>query len=84
MFVNLDAGYRSKSYGVSGPTQSANKLDARTLLGGKIGYQAERWTLAAYATNLLDEEYVQFRQPTLNRAMYGAPRVFGAVLETRW
>ena len=84
VFVNLDAGYRSKSYGVSGPTQGANKLDARTLLGGKIGYQAERWTLAAYATNLLDEEYVQFRQPTLNRAMYGAPRVFGAVLETRW
>ncbi len=84
VFVNLDAGYRSESYGVSGPTQGANKLDARTLLGGKIGYQAERWTLAAYATNLLDEEYVQFRQPTLNRAMYGAPRVFGAVLETRW
>ncbi|KQW70504.1 TonB-dependent receptor [Phenylobacterium sp. Root77] len=84
LFANLNAGYRSESYGVSGPTQGANKLDARTLVGGKFGYQAERWTLAAYTTNLLDEDYVQFRQPTLNRAMYGAPRVVGAILEARW
>lgn len=84
LFANLNANYRSKSYGVSGPNQDANKLDARTLVGGKFGYQAERWTLAAYATNLLEEDYVQFRQPTLNRAMYGAPRVVGAVLEARW
>jgi len=84
LFVNVNAGYRSESYGVSGPAQNTNKLDARTLVGGKVGYQADHWTLSAYATNLFDEDYVQFRQPSLNRAMYGAPRVVGAVLEARW
>ena len=66
----------------AGYVTTAEEYDKQHYEGGSTHFG--RWTLAAYATNLLDEEYVQFRQPTLNRAMYGAPRVFGAVLETRW
>ena len=42
------------------------------------------WSASIYAKNIFDEQYVQQNQAALNQAMFGDPRVIGAILETRW
>lgn len=82
--ANLNAGYRSDAYSEVGAQQADAKIKARTLVNGKIGYETDRWGVFAYGKNLLNEEYVQYNQPSLSRAMLGDPRVLGVILETRW
>lgn len=81
---NLNLNYRSKSFSWTGVDQADNTVKGRTVVNGRFGYEAEHWGVFAFATNLLDEAYVQYSQPTLNRAMLGAPRVIGISLETHW
>ena len=82
--ANLNASYRSKAYSASGPNQADYAIDARTLVNGKIGYETAHWSASIYAKNIFDEQYVQQNQAALNQAMFGDPRVIGAILETRW
>lgn len=84
LFASVNAAYRSSAFGIAGVNQAASRLDARTVVGAKAGYRADRWTLAMFGDNLFDEAYVQFVQPNADRAMFGAPRVLGLVLETNW
>ena len=53
-------------------------------MNGKIGYETAHWSASIYAKNIFDEQYVQQNQAALNQAMFGDPRVIGAILETRW
>ena len=82
--ANLNASYRSKAYSAAGPNQANYAIDARTLVNGKIGYETAHWSASIYAKNIFDEQYVQQNQAALNQAMFGDPRVIGAILETRW
>ena len=84
LFANLNANYRSSAYGVTGVDQAASRIDARTVVNAKLGYQADHWTISAFGNNLFDEAYVQYVQPSASRAMFGAPRVVGVILEANW
>ncbi|MET3528331.1 TonB-dependent receptor [Phenylobacterium koreense] len=82
--LNLNASYRSDMYGATGVTQGQTRIDERILVNGKFGYNAEHWSLSVFANNVFDETYIQYEDAARNRAVYGAPRVIGAILETRW
>lgn len=82
--LNLNASYRSDMFGATGVTQGQGRIDERTLVNGKFGYNAAHWSLSAFANNIFDETYIQYQDVARNRAIYGAPRVIGAILETRW
>jgi iron complex outermembrane receptor protein len=82
--ANLNASYRSDMFSATGVTQDQVRIKERTLVNGKFGYNADHWSLSVFANNIFDKNYIQFEQASLNRAVYGAPRVVGAILETRW
>lgn len=82
--ANLNASYRSKAFSAAGPGQENFAIDARTLVNGKFGYETAHWSASVFAKNIFDEQYVQYEHASQNRAMFGEPRVVGAVLEARW
>lgn len=84
LFAGVNASYRSSAFSVTGVDQAASRLDARTIVNAKLGYQADHWTLSAFGNNVFDEAHVQYVQPFSNRAMFGAPRVLGVILEANW
>lgn len=59
---------------------AALKNDERTLSSLRTGYKATRWTLALYADNLFDEDYLSFVSPRNGVVKVGAPRVVGGEL----
>lgn len=81
VFVTVDANYRSQSF-----TDVANnqdlKVDARTLVNTKVGYEAVDWSAYLWVTNLTDREYLtNVRQPNSvveDARVVGAPRMIGA------
>lgn len=81
VFVTVDANYRSQSF-----TDVANnqdlKVDARTLVNTKLGYEAVDWSAYLWVTNLTDREYLtNVRQPNSiveDARVVGAPRMIGA------
>lgn len=78
---NINANYRSGVYTDVGTTQGQSRVSARTVVNARLGYDAGRWTVFAFARNLLDEDYLQYRTPDGNRAIVGDPQTFGAGLE---
>ncbi len=82
--ANLNAGYRTKVFTQVGVDQAATEVGDRLLVGGRVGYETDRWGAYVYAKNLLDEEYMTFTFAGSNRAMLGDPRVVGLSLEARW
>ncbi|ATQ43187.1 TonB-dependent receptor [Caulobacter mirabilis] len=81
---NLNANYRTESYSSVGVDQKNYKVPARTLVNAKVGWENQAYGIYAYANNLLDEQYIQYNQAALNRAMLGDPRVIGFMVEARW
>lgn len=59
-----------------------DKLDARTIVNGQIGWEMGDWTATAYATNLLNEEYVAAVTSPLR--VPGTPRQLGVRLLRRF
>ena len=65
-----------------------NTLDAYTVVNAKLGYRADQWSVAAFARNLLDEDYslsVNVNDPRGaptggGLAILGPPRVIGIEL----
>ena len=82
--LNLNAAYRSDMFGATGVTQEQARIDERVLVNGKFGYAVDHWSLSIFANNIFDETYIQYVDAARSRAIYGAPRVIGAILETRW
>ena len=56
-------------------------MSGRTVVNARLGYDAGRWTVFAFARNLLDEDYLQYRTPDGLRGIVGDPQTFGAGLE---
>jgi len=82
--VNVNANYRGDTFGAIGADQSDYALKARTVVNAKLSYARDNWEIAVFGRNLFDEEYAQYRAISLNRAIFGDPRVIGASLEARW
>lgn len=82
--VNLNASHRSPVFAEVIIPQSVARLKARTLVNARIAFELEHWQLAAFASNIFDEGYIQYTNTDLGRAVLGNPRVVGVSLETRW
>lgn len=82
--ANLNANYRGDAFSGTGADQALYAIKARTIVNAKVGYETDHWALSAFANNLFDEEYIQYNQAAVQRAMFGDPRVLGAILEVRW
>ncbi|MEH3045589.1 TonB-dependent receptor [Sphingomonas adhaesiva] len=74
---NVNVNYRSAVFTETGVTQGQGRLPGRTLVNARLGYDADRWTLFAFARNLLDERYKQYDFAAGNRAILGDPQTFG-------
>lgn len=82
--ANVNASHRSAVFSEATVPQSITRLGARTLVNARVGYQFKNWNLSAFASNLLDERYMQYGTATLDRAVLGNPRVLGVALEAKW
>lgn len=82
--VNLNASYRAKAFSGLGADQGDFAIDSRTLVNGRVGYEADHWGAYLYARNIFDEHYAQFENKGDSLAILGDPRVVGISLETRW
>lgn len=80
--ANLNANHRTSVWADIGDYR--HQLSSRTLVNGRFGYEALNWSAYLFANNLLDEEYVQYRNSTQPLAILGAPRTLGIGLEARW
>jgi iron complex outermembrane receptor protein len=56
--------------------------DAYGLWDAEIGYATERFTVALFGRNLLDEEYYSFINPQIVAGSPGDPQLFGLRLRT--
>ncbi len=89
-FLNATLNYKSSSYNfiVRQDGEFTNeKLDPRSILNMKLGYESEHAAIYLYARNLLDEEYITHRNtgPRLGHTLQvGDPRVLGIQLTTNW
>jgi iron complex outermembrane recepter protein len=82
--ANVNGSYQSDAYSSIGLGQESAKVDSRFIVNTRIGYQTDHYGLFVFANNLFDAEYVQYAQSgNFDRAMLGAPRVFGFSLEAR-
>lgn len=82
--ANLNASYRGDTYSSTGVDQDNSEIKARTLVNGRVGWANDSWGAYVFGANLLDEEYIQYNQGSLNRAILGNPRVLGVTLEASW
>ncbi|MET0374616.1 MAG: TonB-dependent receptor, partial [Rhizorhabdus sp.] len=78
---NVNANYRSGVFTDVGTAQNQSRVSGRTVVNARLGYDAGRWTVFAFARNLLDEDYLQYRTPDGLRGIVGDPQTFGAGLE---
>ena len=78
---NVNANYRSAVFTDVGTTQGQSRVPGRTVVNARLGYDAGRWTVFAFARNLLDEDYLQYRTPDGNRGIVGDPQTFGVGVE---
>lgn len=80
LFAHADVNYQSLAYG---DVANTDELDSRTLVNAKIGYEAERFAVYAYARNLFDAEYIALINVTGARKV-GDPQMFGIELHTNF
>jgi iron complex outermembrane receptor protein len=80
--------FAQTSVSVSGSTRfdAANTgtftQDAYALWDAEIGYATDRFTVALFGRNLLDEEYYSFINPQIAAGSPGDPQLFGLRLRT--
>ncbi len=80
--------FAQTSVRVAGPTRfdaanaGAFTQDAYALWDAEIGYATERFTIALFGRNLLDEEYYSFINPQIVAGSPGDPQLFGLRLRT--
>ncbi|HWK42322.1 MAG TPA: TonB-dependent receptor [Croceibacterium sp.] len=82
--INLNASYRSAVFSQVSNPQSDYRLDGRTLVNVRAAYDFEPFTLAIFASNLFDEDYIQYGAAGEPMAVLGDPRVVGASIDFRW
>ena len=89
VFASIDANYQGESF-VDNDNTESRKLDARTVVNAKIGFEALSWSAYLWATNLTDEEYTTNNWESANLGVVedyvqpGAPRIIGASFVTEF
>ena len=78
---NVNASYRSAVYSTTGTDQVQARIDARTLVNAKLGYDLGKAMVYVFANNLLDEGYIQYVNSIANQAVLGDQRIVGIGLE---
>ena len=78
-FASVNANYQGASYS---DTANTHKNGARTLVSARFGADLGRVTVAAFARNLFDVDYV--KDASTARPLLGEPRVVGVSLEARY
>lgn len=81
---NLNANHRSEVFAEITTPQAVTRIVPRTLVNARIAYDIGPITLSAFASNIFDEQYFQYRRDGLPRGVMGAPRVLGTAIEARW
>lgn len=86
---DFDSGFFAQtSARVAGPTRfdAANTgtftQDAYFIWDAEIGYTTDRFTIALFGRNLLDEQYYSFINPQIAAGSPGDPQLFGLRLRT--
>lgn len=82
--INLNASHRSGIFTDVRIPQAATFAAARTLVNARIACALPHWTVAMFASNILNDHYYQYRFDGLPRAVLGNPRVLGVAIETGW
>lgn len=82
--INLNASHRSAVFSEIVIPQVTARAGGRTLVNARIAYETEHWTLSAFASNLFDDDYYQYRIDGLPHAVLGNPRVLGVAIEADW
>lgn len=81
LIFSTDVTYQDSSYGDAANT---DKLDSRTIVNSRIGYELEHFSVSLFARNLFDEEYITRIQSRTNTVKVGEPRVIGIQLNGYW
>ena len=76
--ANLNGNYRGPVFTDVGIEQGRSRVPGRTVVNARLGYDTGRWTAFAFAQNLLDARYIQYRAYGVQRAFLGNPQTFGA------
>jgi iron complex outermembrane receptor protein len=81
---DFDCGFYAQTSGrVSGATEfdaantNAFSQDAYIVWDAEIGYETDRFSVALFGRNLLDEEYYTFINPQIFAGSPGNPQIFG-------
>ncbi|MEM9045346.1 MAG: TonB-dependent receptor [Pseudomonadota bacterium] len=86
-FFSADASYQSSAFSDVENTPS-REIEGRFLVNARIGYDAEHWSVTAYAANLFDNDYLtNITDSTLGSqglVTVGAPRTFGVIGQFRF
>jgi len=82
--VNLNASYRSQVFSEASKPQVDTIIGDRVLVNARISYEADHWSLSAFASNLFNEQYIQYGVSDYPQAVLGNPRVLGLAIETKW
>ncbi|MEM1384342.1 MAG: TonB-dependent receptor [Pseudomonadota bacterium] len=81
-FVSADASYQSSAFSDVENTPS-REIEGRFLVNARVGYDAENWSVTAFAANLFDNDYITSIQDpafgTQGLISAGAPRTFGVI-----
>jgi outer membrane receptor protein involved in Fe transport len=82
--ANLNANYRTSVFTGIGEDQGQYKVAARTVVGGRVGYETANWSLFVFARNLFNEKYQQYAYKAINQAILGDPQTFGIGASVHW
>ncbi|MEM9316166.1 MAG: TonB-dependent receptor, partial [Pseudomonadota bacterium] len=88
LYVSADASFQSSAFSDAANTETS-KIDGRFLTNVRLGYDADRWSVIAYANNLFDDDYVTAAVPSLlvpgqSNVIAGLPRVYGVIGQIRF
>ncbi|MGC4029963.1 MAG: TonB-dependent receptor [Steroidobacteraceae bacterium] len=82
--ANVNVNYRGSVFTDVLTAQNDWRVDSRTLVNARVGYETQYWAVNLFANNLFDEQYIQYDLHTRGAALLGAPRVVGVTLEARF
>ncbi len=81
LILSADATYQDERYQSIKNTQ---KLDSRTIVNSRIGYEFDNFAVSLFARNIFDDEYVTDIQSRTDAVKVGEPRVIGIQLNGYW
>lgn len=82
--VNLNANYRSQVFSEANKPQVDKIIADRVLVNGRVSFDTDHFSISAFASNIFNEQYIQYGTADYPQAVLGNPRVLGLAIETKW